>query len=195
MTGEPVHDPEPDVQQAVRAGVEAGLLGHAGRSAAMRCCIRRATTISARQPDAAHRAGSDAATAVTTQHVAACSSRLRAKRDAMLAALEAFMPACRVVMDRPARGAVCLAHAAGWTMDTSRIVRCSSECIEAGVMYVPGDYCMQRGCDRGGCRQTSCGSASGRSCRARSSRESSGWRGYVRACLVHGSARGDEVTG
>jgi 2-aminoadipate transaminase len=74
-------------------------------------------------------------------HVVELQHAYRAKRDAMLAALQSHMPA-GVHWTTPHGGLYFwLTLPAG--IDTSRGSTFFRECVERGVLYVPGDYCFQ----------------------------------------------------
>ena len=75
------------------------------------------------------------------RHVVELQHAYRAKRDAMLAALQSHMPA-GVHWTTPHGGLYFwLTLPAG--IDTSRGSAFFKECVERGVLYVPGDYCFQ----------------------------------------------------
>lgn len=74
-------------------------------------------------------------------HVIELRAAYRAKRDAMLAALKAHMPP-GVAWTTP-HGGLYFWLTLPDTIDTSRGSPFFKECVERGVLYVPGDYCFQ----------------------------------------------------
>jgi 2-aminoadipate transaminase len=77
------------------------------------------------------------------KHVKVLQDAYRAKRDEMLRALKHFMPADEhLTWTHPHGGLyVWLALPAGF--DTSRGSAMFNQCVERGVLYVPGAYCFQ----------------------------------------------------
>ena len=75
------------------------------------------------------------------RHVVELQHAYRAKRDAMLAALQSHMPA-GVHWTTP-HGGLYFWLTLPEGLDTSRGSALFSECVERGVLYVPGDYCFQ----------------------------------------------------
>jgi 2-aminoadipate transaminase len=75
------------------------------------------------------------------KHVAELRHAYRAKRDAMLAALQSHMPA-GVHWTTP-HGGLYFWLTLPEPVDTSRGSAFFRECVERGVLYVPGDYCFQ----------------------------------------------------
>jgi DNA-binding transcriptional MocR family regulator len=77
------------------------------------------------------------------QHVRRLCESYRAKRDAMLAAMEKYVPASAgISWTRPAGGLyiwVTLPEGS----DSSRGSGLFKRCVENGALYVPGDYCFQ----------------------------------------------------
>jgi 2-aminoadipate transaminase len=75
------------------------------------------------------------------RHVVELQHAYRAKRDAMLAALQSHMPA-GVHWTTP-HGGLYFWLTLPDGIDTSRGSPFFRECVERGVLYVPGDYCFQ----------------------------------------------------
>lgn len=76
-------------------------------------------------------------------HVEVLCDWYRKKRDAVLSALEKHIPAgCGIEWTRPG-GGLYVWLTLPESFDTSRTGPIFSKCIEAGVLYVPGDYCYQ----------------------------------------------------
>lgn len=75
------------------------------------------------------------------RHVVELQDAYRAKRDAMLAALKGHMPA-GVHWTTP-HGGLYFWLTLPVGIDTARESPFFKECIERGVLYVPGDYCFQ----------------------------------------------------
>jgi 2-aminoadipate transaminase len=74
------------------------------------------------------------------QHVETLRAGYREKRDAMLASLERYLPQSGCCWTRPGGGLyIWLALPAG--IDTSRTAPLFQAALEAGVLYVPGEYC------------------------------------------------------
>lgn len=78
------------------------------------------------------------------EHVEHLQSSYRAKRDAMLYALDRYMPkSSAIIWTRPNGGLyVWVTFPPG--IDTARDSRFFNACVETGVLYVPGAYCFQR---------------------------------------------------
>jgi 2-aminoadipate transaminase len=74
-------------------------------------------------------------------HVAELRHAYRAKRDAMLAALKGLMPA-GVQWTTP-HGGLYFWLTLPEAVDTARGSALFKDCVECGVLYVPGDYCFQ----------------------------------------------------
>jgi 2-aminoadipate transaminase len=97
-----------------------------------------------------HIAAEALASGLYDQHVRTLCQSYRRKRDAMLAALERFLPASTgATWTRPRGGLYVWLTLAGGA-DTSRSSRLFQACLERGVLYVPGDYCFQPAQDSGG---------------------------------------------
>ena len=77
------------------------------------------------------------------EHVHVLQRAYRAKRDVMLAALGCCMPAVRGLHWTHPDGGLYTWLTLPEGMDTSRGGAMFNACVEAGVIYVPGDYCMQ----------------------------------------------------
>lgn len=77
------------------------------------------------------------------KHVELLKRSYRAKRDAILAALERFMPAGAGVSWTHPHGGLYVWLTLPEGVDTSREAEMFKTCIAHGVMYVPGDYCFQ----------------------------------------------------
>jgi len=80
-------------------------------------------------------------------HVARLRRSYREKRDAMLSALDRFMPTdAGITWTRP-HGGLYVWMTLPAHVDTSRSGTMFDAALEAGVVYVPGDYCSQPGTD------------------------------------------------
>jgi 2-aminoadipate transaminase len=77
------------------------------------------------------------------KHVVKLQQAYRAKRDAMLAALEAHMPKTPGLHWTRAHGGLYVWVTQPEGFDTSRGSPFFAECIRRGVLYVPGAYCFQ----------------------------------------------------
>jgi 2-aminoadipate transaminase len=80
-------------------------------------------------------------------HVARLRRSYREKRDAMLAALDRFMPTDAGISWTRAHGGLYVWMTLPKHADTSRSGTMFDAALEAGVVYVPGDYCSQPGAD------------------------------------------------
>lgn len=82
------------------------------------------------------------------EHVEHLRASYRAKRDAMLSALDRYMPrrAPELKWTRP-NGGLYVWLTLPPTIDTARDSAFFNACIAAGVLYVPGAYCFQRDAD------------------------------------------------
>jgi 2-aminoadipate transaminase len=80
-------------------------------------------------------------------HVARLRRSYRVKRDAMLAALDRLMPReAPITWTHPHGGLYVWVTLPRW-IDTSRSGPMFGACLDAGVLYVPGDYCSQAEAD------------------------------------------------
>ena len=77
------------------------------------------------------------------KHVVELQQAYRAKRDAMLAALDESMPAAAGLHWTKTHGGLYVWVTLPEGFDTSRGSPFFAECIKAGVLYVPGVYCFQ----------------------------------------------------
>jgi 2-aminoadipate transaminase len=77
------------------------------------------------------------------KHVAVLIRSYRAKRDAILAALERFMPRDAGITWTHPHGGLYVWLTLPPSVDTSREAGIFDECVSHGVMYVPGEYCFQ----------------------------------------------------
>jgi 2-aminoadipate transaminase len=76
-------------------------------------------------------------------HVEVLRKSYRAKRDAMLAALDRHMPQDSGVYWTRTHGGLYVWLTLPPEIDTSRTGPMFGACVDAGVLYVPGDYCFQ----------------------------------------------------
>ena len=76
-------------------------------------------------------------------HVKVLQAAYRIKRDAMLLALERSMPVLPGLSWTRPDGGLYVWLTLPDSLNTSRAGTIFRECVEAGVLYVPGDYCMQ----------------------------------------------------
>jgi len=77
------------------------------------------------------------------EHVHVLQRAYRAKRDVMLAALRRYMPAVPGLHWTHPDGGLYIWLTLPAGADTRRGGAMFNACVEAGVIYVPGDYCMQ----------------------------------------------------
>ena len=75
-------------------------------------------------------------------HVEVLRKAYRLKRDAMLAALDHYMPRDAGISWTHPHGGLYVWLTLPPHLDTSRRGKMFEDCIEAGVLYVPGDYCF-----------------------------------------------------
>ncbi|MGA2496451.1 MAG: PLP-dependent aminotransferase family protein [Tepidisphaeraceae bacterium] len=80
------------------------------------------------------------------RHVQRLHREYRKKRDAMLAALEKHMPRVPGLSWTRPGGGLYVWVTLPQGIRTSREGRLFEDCLERGVIYVPGEYCMQKGC-------------------------------------------------
>lgn len=76
------------------------------------------------------------------KHVELLRLSYRPKRDAMLAALDRHMPKDHGIAWTHPHGGLYVWLTLPESIDTSRRSRMFQECVAAGVLYVPGDYCL-----------------------------------------------------
>ncbi|HEX4794486.1 MAG TPA: PLP-dependent aminotransferase family protein [Humisphaera sp.] len=76
------------------------------------------------------------------KHVEVLCRGYRPKRDAVLAALKRHMPADAGITWTHPHGGLYVWLTLPEGIDTSRAGRMFQSCVAAGVLYVPGDYCM-----------------------------------------------------
>lgn len=77
------------------------------------------------------------------RHVELLRGSYRAKRDAMLAALDRFLPAHPDIHWTRPHGGLYVWLTLPQSIDTSRGGEMFRTCVDRGVIYVPGDYCFQ----------------------------------------------------
>jgi 2-aminoadipate transaminase len=77
------------------------------------------------------------------EHVTVLQNAYRAKRDAMLEALQRQMPDVAGIHWTRAHGGLYVWLTLPQSIDTSRGGAMFKECVRSGVLYVPGDYCFQ----------------------------------------------------
>jgi 2-aminoadipate transaminase len=81
------------------------------------------------------------------EHVEVLRTAYRAKRDAVLSALEKFIPSNSGVTWTHPHGGLYVWLTLPEQVDTSRGSAFFNACVEAGVLYVPGAYCFQPDAD------------------------------------------------
>jgi 2-aminoadipate transaminase len=77
-----------------------------------------------------------------SKHAELLRRSYRPKRDAVLAALDRHIPKGRGITWTHPHGGLYVWLTLPETVDTSRGSRMFQSCVAAGVLYVPGDYCM-----------------------------------------------------
>ena len=77
------------------------------------------------------------------KHVEVLRVRYRSKRDALLAALRRHMPPSPQVRWTEPRGGLYVWLTLPPSIDTSRQGPLFKQCLDRGVLYVPGEYCFQ----------------------------------------------------
>lgn len=78
------------------------------------------------------------------EHVEKLQASYRAKRDAMLAALDRYMPRSAAIKWTRPNGGLYVWLTLPPNFDTARDGAFFNACVAAGVLYVPGAYCFQR---------------------------------------------------